>query len=170
MMAAICEENTVSLTTVLAVYGSLVSTAAVFWNIYSSLQDRAKLKVRLSLKRIVTRSDGRPFAIAPDHAAAGNGKVLGYVSITNIGRRPVNVTGVGAVRDDGQRLQVSQDILPKILNEGESTFEVIHDLVAEAGRLKQLFAYDSAGKEWNTPKEDLNKVKKDAPQYAEDQV
>ena len=106
-----------SITTILAIWGAVISTAALTWNIIRGLQDRRCLKVKAEIANIMP---GDP------------NKYYFCITMTNAGRRPVNIVGCGGSRiKEGEGLKnflmITRD-LPKMLKEGERHTEYSDDL------------------------------------------
>jgi hypothetical protein len=122
------------LTLFLAVWGAVVSSVAVGWNIFTALRDKGRLKVEVSITRIVGDKKRTP------HLS---------ITITNVGRRPVYVTNVGG------RLKKGTDAkfpnfwfkttgIPKMLKEAEYHMEV-HPFVKEQHcKIDDFYVYTSA--------------------------
>ena len=164
-----------SLTAFLATYGALLSSVALGWNLYRDLRDRASVKVRLSLKRIATSTDGRQYAVAPDlNVADTTEQVFVYLSITNVGRRPVKLVGMGGTYkrpvNGKSSFQVAAVNVPKLLSEGEDTFEFNPDFVLVSENVKSLYMYDTTHKEWKVGRRNLRLVKEQAKQYENQSV
>jgi len=128
------EEPANQFTQLLAAWGAVVSSVAVGWNIFTALRDKGRLKVEVSITRIV-----------------GDKKRTPHLSITisNVGRRPVYVTNVGG------RLKKGTDAkfpnfwfkttgIPKMLKEAEYHMEV-HPFVKEQHyKIDDFYVYTSA--------------------------
>ena len=85
-----------SLTTILAIYAAVVSSILLAWNLYRELNDRARVKISISLMRLATAADGRQFAVAPHLPIEdANAAVHVVVKMNNVGRRPVLLQGWG---------------------------------------------------------------------------
>jgi hypothetical protein len=89
--------KTWSLTTILAVWGAVVSTATAIWSIRKDLRDKVKVKVTASLRCIGFREgDGQPYMANPGMNIAGmSDRLYVVVSVANVGRRRVRWTGWG---------------------------------------------------------------------------
>lgn len=69
---------------ILAIWGAIVSTIAVIWNIYTNITNRGKLKLRCQLIEVSDLESGEVYP----------GEYLAW-SITNIGRYPIPVVSIG---------------------------------------------------------------------------
>ena len=67
----------------LALWGAILSTIAITWNIFRDVNDKGKLKIDAMIGKMV-----------PDHTD----KDYLVITITNIGRRPVLVKGWGGMK------------------------------------------------------------------------
>jgi len=67
----------------LALWGAILSTIAITWNIFRDVNDKGKLKIDAMIGKMV-----------PDHTD----KDYLVITITNIGRRPVLVKGWGGIK------------------------------------------------------------------------
>lgn len=65
-------------TEILAIYGTIVSTVALMWNIFRDSLDRPKVKLEAMIGQIY-----------PDHTD----RDYLFLTITNVGRRPVLIKG-----------------------------------------------------------------------------
>ena len=90
------------------------------------------------------------------------------VSVVNVGRRPMRWKGLGGKyrrggANGGKGLLVSARHLPHTLEEQEQHDEFFdfeepfsHELAN--GRVKRLFIWDVAGREWSVPRRDMKKL------------
>jgi hypothetical protein len=85
------------MTIIIAVYGAVLSTLALGWNIYKWYCERARLLVDAKIMREVPDIDGKDRLV---------------VSATNRGRRPVNVKG-WAVKVSGHFRYIDTGKLPR---------------------------------------------------------
>jgi len=127
------EEN-ISLTTVLALYGALVSSIVFGWNLYRDLTNKGKLRVHCFIGR----------AIIPGQPLDEN-EYLVY-NVTNVGRQPIMVTDIGGSKNK-EGFIIPSKHLPKMMNPGEYILDYSPNLglLTEKG-LKDLWAVDSLGK------------------------
>jgi hypothetical protein len=166
----IIDDMKFDLTTTVAIYGALLSTIAVGWNVYRDFHDRAKLKLSTMLGH-PTESRGQvtlvshEFAIQtwPDRFVGARPKV--FVTITNVGKRPVIAQG-WAIRVD--RKKTGNDnfiyplsVLPKVLKEGEYAVESTDDLPIMTDCATGIFAWDSTGKKWRLPRRVFRKLQRE---------
>ena|SRR5229473_1314481 len=103
----------ITITGLLAVYGAILSSFGLGWNFYRDLQDKARLKVRMSIRRIVSSPDGKWYSVNPDLPIQGaSSKLYLVANVTNVGRRPVKWTGWAA---SGTTLKTSEtDLLSSL--------------------------------------------------------
>ncbi len=134
----------------LAIWGAIVSTVAVVWNVFRDLNDRTKLSVRVSISRMVPDPTNRDYLV---------------VTMTNIGRRPVMIKSWGAEfakKSEGKpfALFIPRQ-LPKLIAESEYHMEWSHDLQSLRPEIKSIFVVDSSDKHWKAPKKDVKRVIRD---------
>ena len=156
-----------SMTSLLAAYGAILSSIGLGWNLYRDLHDRARLKVVARIRRIAQNQLGQLFAVAPNLPVAGVGPQLFVsVDVTNVGRRPVRWDGWGGTYSKPVNGKESFVILPmqlpKMLHEGESHTEFTRDMHQNIKDVKRIFIWDAAGKKWHLPRRALKELKKDA--------
>src|SRR5437764_8710486 len=78
---------TLSLTSIVAIYGAVVSTVSVFIALSNHFRDRAKVKVTVHTNRTLPKK-------FPDRRYVGMTLVI--ITATNVGRRPVRIEGIAA--------------------------------------------------------------------------
>jgi len=66
--------------------------------------------------------------------------------------------------------QVAAVNVPKLLSEGEDTFEFNPDFVLVSENVKSLYMYDTTHKEWKVGRRNLRLVKEQAKQYENQSV
>jgi len=160
-----------SLTTFLAIYAAVLSSIGLGWNLYRELYDRTRVKVSVSLMRLMTGTDGRQFAVAPDvpvkDASAGVHVVF---KMTNVGRRPVLLQGWGGewkVPENGKdKFVVISQGLPRMLKGHETHQEFTPDLSVVGQNIKTLFVWDAAGNNWHISRKELREAVEQARKYA----
>ena len=142
----------IGLTQILAFWGTVISTIALIWNIVRGLQDRKKLKVEAYIGVMLP---------------GDSSKKVFYVVMTNIGRRPVFVSGWGGLRkkEKGEKIRkvgifaVARN-LPKMLKEGEYNIEYIEDFSFFSHNIREVHAWDSTGKKWKINRKNLRRLLK----------
>jgi hypothetical protein len=67
-----------SLTSLLAFYGAVLSSFGFGWNVYRDLQDRPRLKVSMAIRRIVQSPDGKWYQVEPDLPVVGDSTSSGF--------------------------------------------------------------------------------------------
>jgi hypothetical protein len=83
-----------SITSLLAFYGAALSSFGAGWNFYRDLRDKARLKISVNIRRIVSSPDGKWYQVEPNLPVEGASKQLFVVvNVTNVGRRPVKWVG-----------------------------------------------------------------------------
>jgi hypothetical protein len=122
-------------TTVLAIYGAGLSTAAFAWNVLREVRDRGRLKVHCFVGKLV--ESGKPL----DDTS--------YLiwNVTNVGRRPIMVTHVGGLektKDGVGHFWIKNTTLPKMLQPGEYTI-IYSPKLDQISSLSRLSATDSTG-------------------------
>jgi hypothetical protein len=141
----------ITFTQFIAFWGAIISSLALGWNILRRLQDRKKLKLEAN---IGTMLPGDP------------SKIYFYITMTNIGRRPVFVTGWGAdlkkEKKEKRAVFIKAHDLPKLLKDGEAHMEYIEDLSIFSRNIKNVKVWDSTGKKWKISKKNFKRLLKNA--------
>ncbi len=137
------EMFSMSLTFVLALWGTVLSTIVVTWNIYRGLQDRRKIRLGPFLE-----------ALEPEDAPELCLKII----ITNIGRRPVYVKDLFIMTSSRFKTRLRFSSLPKMLKEGEYHIISIKDLSILTPNIEYIFVCDSAGKKWKIKKKEVKSI------------
>jgi len=157
----------ITITGLLAMYGAVLSSIGLGWNLYRDLQDKARLKVEIHIRRIARSPDGKLYQVRPDLRVDGASEKLFVVAnVTNVGRRPVRWTGWGGEyhrphERGGTSFIIQPTVLPRMLKEGESASEMTDDLKAASLDVKRLFIYDATGKNWYVSRRALRKLQKE---------
>jgi len=144
-----------ALTTFLAVWGAIVSTVVIIWNIRRDLVDRGRLRVTCyfgQLRSGVEPEDPRTYL---------------FYHVTNTGRRPVVVTHIGgAIRKDRHFMINPRGQMPRTLQPGEYFLEYSHDLSVLDESPQSLWAIDSVGKHWAVPRKQMRQLLRDRKENA----
>jgi hypothetical protein len=134
------------LTTFLAIWGAVVSTIAIVWNVRRDLVDRGKLRV------VCYRGGLRGGYGPPDP------KTYLVYNVTNVGRRPVIVTNLGGARNKKTHFVIStRSPLPRTLQHGEYFMEC-SDLSIMDEQPEALWAVDSLNRYWKFPRRALRRL------------
>ncbi|MGD0628270.1 MAG: hypothetical protein ABR987_02900 [Terracidiphilus sp.] len=155
------------MTLFLAIWGAFLSSVTFGWNLFRDLRDRAKLKLRIRVRRIGVGQNGKGYAISPDLPIAGASSELYLVArAVNIGRRPMQWEGWGGEyyeeRNGRKGFVIVGEDLPKMLAERESHSE---RTLLEGGWLpnvKRLFIWDASGKSWKLSLWQMHKLRTEA--------
>jgi hypothetical protein len=134
------------MTTFLAIWGAVVATIAIVWNIRRDLVDRGKLKVVCYIGQIVGSGVG---PTDPTRRLVYN--------VTNIGRRSVIVTHIGGKLTADTNFMVPNAKVPRTLQPGEY-FNEYCDLSVLHDKPQELWALDSLGKYWKIPRKQLRNL------------
>jgi len=100
-----------NLTLILAVYGGVLSTVAIIWNIYNNLLDKPKIKITTSIGFLT--------------GAMNPSEPLLFIEAINKGKRPVTLSSVGIRLAKEENVTLMQVNLPAELGEGKSHVEWI---------------------------------------------
>lgn len=149
-----------SVTTIVAIYGAVLSTIAIIWNIIREITNRGRLRVNVSRAQIflpgevrIDVSSGAVNIHSPDKL---------WYKVTNVGRQPLWLSQIGGGTAGGKEfLLATTKQLPIKLDPGE-TFD---DFSAEASQLDKhldgpekvtfLGAWDTLGKIHKLPRRRL---------------
>lgn len=139
------------MTPLIAAYAAFVSTVLAVWTIYRDRRERAKLKVNAS------------FRVLWSSAGVIDKKPHLCISMTNVGRRPLVVQGIGgAFRETTcygtKGFMVMPRYLPKTLNPGEYHDEIYHEFDFVKPDLRTLYAYDTTGKRWHVKTKNVKEL------------
>jgi hypothetical protein len=142
-------------TTILAVWGAVISTIALAWNIIRDSTDRGRLRVKCYIGNFV----GGPGPRDPND-------YLIY-KITNVGRRPITVTSFGGElkKPDGTKKHfvVIPRSLPKTLHPGEYVLEYAEEPARIAAEAERLTVYDSHDRTYAASRRDLKEIRRAIP-------
>ncbi|MBI3933376.1 MAG: hypothetical protein HY316_01705 [Acidobacteria bacterium] len=160
----------VGVTDILAIYGAILASVGLGWNLYRDLLDRARLKVKANVRRIVQSADGKWYSVRPDLPVVGASDQLFIVmNVTNVGRRPIQWIGWGGEYHkpvNGKKSFVIIPIeLPRTLGESDWHTEHTAELNPADENLKRLFIWDSSGKNWRLSRWQMNKLKREFTKF-----
>ena len=136
------------LTTILALWGALLSSIAVGWNLYRDLSEKGKLRVTCYVGCTIEGGKLDP------------NKYL-FWNVTNIGRTSILVKSIGGKNKDDTAFFIKESCLPKMLKPGEYIIESVADFSVLSENLKSLNAYDSLGREFKASRKQVEQLKKD---------
>ena len=126
-----------TLTKILAVWGAVVSTIAIIWNIRRDFGDRGKLRVLCYIGRLV--GGGGP----------EDPELKLVYNVINTGRQPIVVTHIGgALSKEKHFIVPTRGTMPRTLQSGEYFLEYTTDLSVLREKPEALWAIDSIGKQW----------------------
>jgi hypothetical protein len=157
----------IGVTDVLAVYGALLASVGLGWNLYRDLHDRPNVTLNAHIRRLGVGGDGRTFAASPSLPLANVSDAL-YVCITvvNAGRRPVLITSWGGKwhkpRNEKPTFMIYGRDLPKMLTENQQYQDCSDELVPNIENIKSLSVRDSNGKEWKLSTDSLDSLQEHA--------
>jgi len=161
-------------TRLLAVYGALVSSCAVLWNIYRDFNDRAQIRLAAKIGYVRQDESGQELFVADswlqDRGIRPEIRPFLKITITNTGRRKLTVTGWGAELKRGEQsplLQVVPCHLPMELGEGQIAHEFTRDLTILGNKTNRIFARDSTGKYWRATRRTMRAVRGEYQAYLE---
>lgn len=95
-------------TITIAIYGAILSTIAIGWNIYNNLQDRPKIKISTKFGFMAGDNSEKTFL---------------FIKAINRGRRPITLSSVGIRCEKNDLLNLKTFSLPSELNEGKNHIE-----------------------------------------------
>jgi hypothetical protein len=135
-------------TTLLSFYGAILSTVLVLWNI----KDRARLKLDAMIGKMHPDRTNRDYL---------------FITMTNIGRRPILVKGWGSIRkrkSPHDKLTVSMPLpqkLPRMLKECEYHIESTVNFSVLDSDVIKIYVWDSGNRKWYLPKKKLRRLRAD---------
>jgi hypothetical protein len=156
----------------IAVYGALVASAAIAWNIFNYVNDRGQLRIDAALARISLKQEFDPVTITTTVT-----KWLDVLAVTasNIGRRPMTIGqcvlegthGRSQIYLSGGTLRYGPQAgfpldeshkVPKRLSDGESHtyYFPVEGLIqtipgGHSSKPDVVVVKDGTGKEWRSP-------------------
>jgi hypothetical protein len=165
------------ITTLLAIYGALVATFTVGWNVYRDFSDRARLNLSCILGYLLPNEQRINFFAwhVVNKLQPQTSKITPLISIsfTNTGKRSINVLGWAIKvkkQSDGNDHFVYKHInLPKLLQEGQYTNESTDDIDFIYEHALSIYAWDSTGKHWPLSKSRFNNLKHEIEKYRNSQ-
>jgi hypothetical protein len=157
-------------TALVAIYGAIVSTFAVAWNVYRDSHDRARLELS-TMVGFLTKDGNQQNIVAhafalekwPEQFKSSSPEL--FLTITNVGRRPVVVQGWAIITDrkktGNDYFRYKLTVLPKALKEGEYAVERTVDLSLLVDGAKRIYAWDSAGTKWALPNRQFRRLQRE---------
>ena len=140
-----------TITTILAIWGAMLSSIAIGWNLYRDISQRGRLRVNCYLGKIVDEARG----LDPKNYIVWN--------ITNVGKEPSILTTIGGAFQDSHFLIKTRNQLPLTLKPGEYILEYSDGIEIFEKDLKYLWAIDSIGKYYKAPRKQMKILFKDYP-------
>jgi hypothetical protein len=134
-----------TLTTFLAIWGAVVSTIAIAWNVWRDVGDRAKLDVICYVGHIVGDSDHLKLVYR----------------VTNAGRKPAVLTHIGGNFGERKHFMVPTTDLPKTLQPGDFYLGYSEDISVLDRKPTAIWAIDSLNHYWKIPKKMLRYLLED---------
>lgn len=149
----------------------MLSSVGLGWNLYRALQNKARLKIDMHIRRIVWSPDGRWYQVLPDLPVVGASKTFFLVvNVTNVGRRPVKWIGWGGEyhkrHKDKTNFVIQPTQIPIMLPQGDTFSEMTSDLTAISDDVKGMFIWDATGKYWYLSRRALRKLKEERRKFA----
>ena len=134
---------------ILSIWGALLSSIAIGWNIYRDLTKKGKLRVVCYIGNII------------DEISGVNETEYLVWNVTNIGQEPIFLTSIGGQTGKEDYFVINpHQPLPIMLKPGEYIIEYTDDLSLINNNLLSLFASDSIGTNYKASKNQLNYLKK----------
>ncbi len=160
----------IGITQILAIYGAVISSITVGWNLYRDLHNRPKLKVSASLRMMATRTDGKQYAVSLNlHVRKASQKIFVEIHAVNIRRPPVSVEYcAGKYRKpiDGDRAFIISPVnFPKMLQQHEYISDFYDDPYLVNNNVSTLCVVDSTQKAWKVSKHNLKRLRKEATKF-----
>lgn len=132
----------------LAIWGAIVSSITLGWNLMRDVSQRGRLRVSCYIGQF---------------AAPGVGVLPGEClvwSVVNIGKEPVVLTHVGgSLKNNEAFILQTHYNLPVTLKQGETFLDYSNDLTILTDKLISLWASDSLNKEYRISKKQVKLLK-----------
>lgn len=135
-----CNMN-IDLTTFLAIWGAILSTFVLGWNVFRDISNKGIIKVSCFIGNEI------------GGLANPDKDVLVY-TITNIGRKPIYIKLIGGAFKKKHFFLSSRQI-PKMLQPGEYIVESAEDLSIFEKDLKHLWVIDSIDNHWKISRKNM---------------
>ena len=140
-------------TELIASYAAIISTLGIIWNFYLHCIDRGRFQVDAS------------FGFRK-YLPSGESEQCLFISITNIGRRPIMASVVEGTweqaRENGDQFPfIPPNDLPKLIKPGESHTEIYEKHLwckIMTPDLKAIWVRDAVGKHWSVGKKNINNL------------
>ena len=172
-----------SITTALAIWGAIISTVALLWNILRALKDKGAILITANfivLWRASLEKQDTPLAKALLKNHDPDEKTIDRFRITlfNTGRRPITVTEIRMIYSSKGTMHIGETIVetsgqeeifktgyPVILSEGEYHVEELAYIVVKES-LTNILAKDANGKIYKLPQKELKNIKEQAESFS----
>lgn len=149
----------IDLTGFLAIWGAVVATIALVWNIVRDVRDRPRLSVRCFVGRLIEVGVGN---------ARENPREYLIYRVTNAGKLPIVVTHLCGSLDGGGHYFVNSDKVPRQLGPGEYLLAECYPWLEMGAKLKRLYVSDAEGRNHFAPRKQSSEVRKTAEARARD--
>lgn len=140
------------ITTLIAILGLGVALFTLGWTVFRDLGHHGKLRVQCSVMNIIGGIEDPK-------------KVWLNWNITNIGKERVIVTHIGGrlIKETSFLINPGPPYIdvPKTLEPGDYMSAMTHDLSSLSSETVNLCAWDSLGRVWEAPANELTKLKRD---------
>ncbi len=135
------------ITTILAIFSTMLSSFALGWNIYRDVINRGRLKVVCYIGNTIS-------------AISGFDKTdLLVWKVTNIGKESVVLTHIGGALGNDKHFMVTTGTpLPKTLQPGEYILEHSPEISVLGKGLKALWAIDSLDRYYKAPRRQVSRM------------
>ena len=134
----------------LAVWGAILSTIALVWNLIRDFRDRGRLKIDAMIGKMYPDHTDRDYLV---------------VTVTNVGKRPLLVKGWGAMKHkkapQPRSVLIAPRGLPRMLKESEYHIEYTPELKILDEDIKRIYAWDSSGREWALSRKQLKGLREE---------
>jgi hypothetical protein len=132
---------------------AIVAFTALIWNIIRDLNDRANLKLSVTIGKLKKSTDDKIFVFSGKNFEKLPGKYVLAIFMTNIGKRPLLAEKwyliAGTSKEDKKSFRTIIPFnLPFKLNESETHSEMTADLDTIPNPIHQIVVLDSTGKKW----------------------
>jgi hypothetical protein len=134
----------------LAVWGAILSTIALGWNVLRDSRDRGRLKIDAMIGKMHPDHTDRDYLV---------------ITVTNVGKRPLLVKGWGGMKRKGasepRGILIVPRGLPRMLKESEYHIEWTPDLTVLDEDTERIYAWDSSGKEWALTRKQMKRLRQE---------
>ncbi|MFC1655278.1 hypothetical protein ACFL3C_00225 [Patescibacteria group bacterium] len=140
-----------NITIYIAIYGAILSTIVLIWNIIKYYLDKGRMELNCMLGNIVGYR-------------VNDKKLYLTYTVTNKGNKPITITHAGGIYENKQNFLVNATEIPKKLEHGEYVTIKTPDL-ENLKDIKKLYVVNSLGQYCYLKRKKIKKLKESLKKY-----